>query len=347
MTPSSPLATLLLAAIAAAPLAPTAAQTAGRAEYHVAREIKLGGDGRWDYVTLDSLGHRLFIARQTRIMVVDPETGKLLGEIPGLNGAHGTALAYPSGHGFATSGHDSTVTMFDLHSLKVLARIKAADDADAVLYDPSSQRVFTFNGDAGSSTVIDPRSGRVVGSIDLGGKPEFAVSSGSGKLYANIEDKGEVVEIDPFKLQVVRRWPLEGCDEPTGLAIDRAHGILFSVCHSKIMAISDIRAGRTIAAVPIGGGVDGAAFDPGPGLAFASNGDGSITVVHEDSPTSFHVLSTVPTRRGARTMTVDPRTHRLYTVTADFGATPAPTDGEPHPRPTLIPGTFALLELDR
>jgi DNA-binding beta-propeller fold protein YncE len=337
------LATIVLAATVFAPLA---AQTPARPTYHVVHDFKLGGDGRWDYVTLDSVGHRLFIARQTRVMIVSPETGKLLGEIPGLTGAHGTALAYPTGHGFATSGRDSSVIMFDLHSLKVLSHIKAAEDADAVLYDPVSRRVFTFNGDARSSTAIDPGTGKVVGSIDLGGKPEFGVSSGSGRLYVNIEDKGEVAEVDPVKLQVVRRWRLDGCDEPTGLAMDRAHGLLFSVCHSKVMVVSDAGAGRTIARLPIGGGVDGAAFDPGTSLAFASNGDGSITVVHEDSPTTFHVVSTATTRRGARTMTVDPTTHRLYTVTADFGATPAPTDSEPRPRPSLVPGTFSLLVLE-
>ena len=341
MNPVHTLAPLLLAA----PLAPLAAQAAPAA-YHVTHDIRLGGDGRWDYVTLDSVGHRLFIARQNRVMVVDPKSGKLLGEIPGLDGAHGTAMAYAAGHGFATSGRDGSVTMFDLRSLKVLARIKAADDADAILYDPSSKRIFTFNGDANSSTAIDPESGKVIGSIALGGKPEFGVSSGSGRLYVNIEDKGEIAELDPDKLQVLRRWPLEGCEEPTGLAIDRANDLLFSVCHSKVMAISDARAGRTIADVPIGGGVDGAAFDPGTGLAFASNGDGTITVVHEDSPTTFHVVSTATTRRGARTMTLDPRTHRLYTVTADFGETPAPTESDPHPRPSLLPGTFSLLVLE-
>jgi len=347
MTPRCALATLLFAAAAsAAPFASLAGQSASPAGYHVTHDLKLGGDGRWDYVTLDSVGHRLFIARQTRVMVVDPASGKLLGEVPGLNGAHGTALAYAAGHGFATSGRDSSVVMFDLRSLRVLARLKAADDADAVLYDPASKRVFTFNGDAGTSTAIDPESGKVIGSIELGGKPEFGVADGSGRLYVNIEDKGEIAELDPVGLRVVRRWPLDGCEEPTGLAMDRAHDLLFSVCHSKVMAISDARAGRTIAEVPIGGGVDGAAFDPGTGLAFASNGEGSITVVHEDSPTTFHVVSTAATRRGARTMTLDPRTHRLYTVTADFGATPAPTTADPHPRPSLVPGTFSLLELD-
>ncbi len=330
------------------PLAALAGQSAtGPAAYHVVRDIKLGGDGRWDYITVDSVGHRLFIARQNRVMVVDPASGKLLGEIPGLDGAHGTVLVYPAGRGFATSGRDGRVTMFDLRSLRILGRIEAADDADAVLYDPASKRVFTFNGDPGTSTVIDPRSGKVIGSIALGGKPEFGVADGSGRLYVNLEDKAEIAEIDPFELRVTRRWRLAGCEEPTGLAIDRAHQILFSGCHSRVMAISDARAGRTIAQVPIGGGVDGCAFDPGTQLAFASNGEGSITVVHEDSPTAFRVVSTVTTRRGARTMALEQETHRLYTVTAEFGETPAPSPSDLHPRPTLVPGTFALLELDR
>jgi DNA-binding beta-propeller fold protein YncE len=330
----------------ATPPAALVAQTSAGASYHVARDLKLGGDGRWDYVTVDSVGHRLFIARQTRVMVVDPASGKLLGEIPGLNGAHGVALVYATGHGFATSGHDSTVTMFDLKTLRVLRRTRAADDADAVLYDPASKRVFTFNGDAHSSSVIDPVSGKLVGNIPLGGKPEFGVTSGQGRLYVNLEDKAEVVEIDPVAMRVRRRWSLGPCEEPTGLAIDRAHHLLFSGCHNKLMAISNAAEGRMIAHVPIGGGVDANAFDPASQLAFASNGDGTITVVHEDSPTSFHVASTVATRPGARTMALDERTHRLYTVTSAFGPTPAPTPSEPHPRPSLVPGTFSLLVLE-
>ncbi len=325
---------------------PLAAQTIAGPAYHVARDIRLGGDGRWDYVVVDTAEHRLFIARQTRVMVVEPGSGRLLGEIPGLDGAHGVALAYPSGHGFATSGRDSSVTMFDLKTLKVLTRIKAADDADAVLYDPVSKRIFTFNGDAGSSTAIDPATGAVAGSIPLGGKPEFGVTDNKGRLYVNIEDKGEVVEIDPVALKVTRRWSIAPCEEPTGLAIDRAHHLLFSGCHSGVMTISDAATGRRIAEVPIGQGVDGAAFDPSTSLAFASNGDGTLTVVHEDSPTTFHVVSNVRTRRGARTMALDERTHRVYTVTAAFGDTPAPTAEEPRPRPRLLSGTFSLLVLD-
>jgi DNA-binding beta-propeller fold protein YncE len=331
----------------ATPSAALLSQTSTGASYHIARDLKLGGDGRWDYVTVDTVNRRLFIARQTRVMVVDQESGKLLGEIPGLNGAHGVALAFQAGHGFATSGHDSTVTMFDLKTLRVLRRTKAADDADAVLYDPVSKNVFTFNGDAQSSSVIDPVSGKLIDSIPLGGKPEFGVTSGHGRLYVNLEDKAEIVEIDPTARQVSRRWSLAPCEEPTGLAIDRVHHLLFSGCHNRLMAISNAADGRMIAQVPIGSGVDAGAFDPSSQLAFASNGDGTLTVIREDDPTRFHVIATVITRPGARTMALDERTHRIYTVTSDFGPMPAPTATEPHPRPTLVPGTFSLLVIDR
>ena len=313
--------------------------------YHVVKEIRLGGEGRWDYIVFDTAAHRLFIARQTRVMVIDPESGKSLGEIPGLDGAHGIALVNQLGRGFATSGRDGSVTMFDLGTLRVLTRIPAAEDADAVLYDPASKRVLTFNGDAGSSTVIDPASGKAVGSIPLGGKPEFGVTAGDGKVYVNIEDQGKVAEIDPVGMRVSRSWSIAPCEEPTGLAIDRAHHRLFSVCRNRLMAVSDAASGRVIATVPIGEGVDGAAFDPATGLAFASNGDGSITVVHEESPAAFRVIATVPTRRGARTVALDQKTHRLFTVTADLGPTPAPTAEQPHPRPSVVPGTFTLLVL--
>jgi hypothetical protein len=190
-------------------------------------------------------------------------------------------------------------------------------------------------------------SGRLVGSVPLGGKPEFGVTTGQGRLYVNLEDKAEIAEIDPTEMRVRRRWSLAPCEEPTGLAIDRVHHLLFSGCHNRIMAISDAAAGKLVAQVPIGSGVDAGAFDGSLQLAFASNGDGTLTVVHEDSPTSFRVVATVPTRPGARTMALDERTHRIYTVTAAFGPAPAPTPSEPHPRPSLVPGTFSLLVLDR
>jgi DNA-binding beta-propeller fold protein YncE len=328
------------ALLCAGPL-PARAQT-----YHVTRTYTLGGDGGWDYVALDTAGHRLFIARQNRVMVVNPETGALLGEIPGLDRAHGVAFDYAHGRGFATSGADSAVTMFDLGTLAVQGKVTAAVDDDAVLYDPATGHVFTMNGDAGSASVIDPLSGRRIGTIELGGKPEYGVSAGDGKLYVNLEDKAEVVEVDARAMRVVRRWSLAPCEAPTGLAIDRAHHRLFSGCRSGVMAISDAQAGRMLTTLPIGRGVDACRFDAGTALAFASNGDGTLSVIHEDAPDRYSVVGTVATRQGARTMELDERTHTIYTVSAEFGPAPAPTPERPRPRPSIVPNSFALLVLE-
>jgi len=315
--------------------------------YHVTHTYTLGGDGGWDYLSLDTVGHRLFVARQDRVMVMDPANGKLLAEIPGLNRAHGIAFDYADGKGFATSGGDSSVVIFDLKTLQVTGRTIAAPDADAVLFDPVTKRIFTFNGDSRSSSVIDAASGKRIGTIDLGGGPEFAVSAGDGKLYVNLEDSSAIDEIDAATMKVLRRWPLAPCQSPSGLAIDRAHHRLFSGCHNKVMAISDAQAGKVITTVPIGEGVDANRFDPGTQLAFASTGDGTITVVHEDGPDTYSVVTNVATKRGARTMEVDLATHVVYTVSADFGPPPAPTPDRPRPRPSIVPGTFALLVLER
>jgi len=314
-------------------------------QYHIVQRYVLGGDGGWDYIALDRVGHRLFVARQDRVMVIDPAAGKLLAEIPGLNRAHGVAFDYASGHGFASSGADSTVTMFDLKTLQVLGKIPVAVDDDAILYDPATKHVFTMNGDAGSASVIDPVAGKNIGTIPLDGKPEFGVSAGNGKLYANIEDKSEVVEIDAAAMKVVRRWPIAPCASPSGLAIDVAHQRLFSVCRNKLMGISDVAAGRLVTTVPIGAGVDAARFDPATGLAFASNGEGTLTVVHQDTPDRYTVAQTVQTMPGARTMELDPATHLVYTVSAEFGPQPAPAPGQRRGRPPVLPGTFALLVL--
>jgi YVTN family beta-propeller protein len=321
---------------------------AGSAQsYHVVNTYTLGGDGGWDYLALDTVGHRLFIARANRVMVVDPDNGKVLAEIPGLKGAHGVAFAYEAGHGFATSGADSSVVMFDLKTLQVLGRTTAAPDADAILYDPATKRIFTFNGDSHNASVIDVATGQRIGSIELGAGPEFGVSAADGKLYVNLEDKGAVAEIDAAAMKVTRQWSLAPCQAPTGLAIDRAHHRLFSGCRNQMMAISDATTGKLITTVPIGQGVDACRFDPGTQLAFASNGDGTLTVVHEAAPDTFTVVANVATKRGARTMELDLKTHRVYTATADFGPTPAPTADRPRPRPSLVPGTFALLVLDQ
>jgi len=314
--------------------------------YHVVKTLTLGGDGGWDYLALDTAGHRLFIARQDRVMVVDPAAGTVLGVIPGLNRAHGVAFDYASGHGFATSGADSTVTMFDLKTLRVLGRTVAAIDDDGILYDPATRRIFTMNGDAGSATAIDPVTGRRIGAVDLGGKPEFGVSAGDGKLYVNLEDKSEVVEVDAQALKVTRHWSIAPCQSPSGLAIDRASHRLFSGCHNGLMGVSDAVAGKLVTTVPIGRGVDACRFDAGDHLAFASNGDGTLTVIREETPDTYSVVSNATTKQGARTMELDEATHRLYTVTADFGPAPAPTPEHPRQRPPVLPNTFALLVLE-
>jgi DNA-binding beta-propeller fold protein YncE len=315
--------------------------------YHVTHTYMLGGDGGWDYLSLDTVGHRLFVARQDRVMVLDPASGKVLAEIPGLNRAHGIAFDYADGKGFATSGGDSSVVIFDLKTLQVTGRTIAAPDADAVLFDPATKRIFTFNGDSRSSSVIDAASGKKIGTIDLGGGPEFAVSAGDGKLYVNLEDSSAIDEVDAATMKVLRRWPLAPCESPSGLALDRAHHRLFSGCHNKVMAISDAQAGKVITTVPIGEGVDANRFDPGTQLVFASTGDGTITVVHEDGLDTYSVVTNVATKRGARTMEVDLATHIVYTVSADFGPPPAPTPERPRPRPSIVPGTFVLLVLER
>src|SRR6202047_4500848 len=252
--------------------------------YRVTQTYTLGGDGSWDYVVPDPPGHRLFIARQSRVMVVDEDSGTLLGEITGIQGAHGTAVAEGTGHGFATSGNDQSVVMFDLKTLKVLGRIPAAEDADAILYDSASNRVFTLNGDAHSSTVIDPRAGTLITNIPLGGKPEYGASAGDGKVYANLTDTSEVVEIDAKTASIARRWSTAPCKQPVPMALDTAHHRLFSGCRSGVMAVSDYQTGKVVATVPIGGGVDGAGFDAASGNAFA---------FHQDSPDQYHVIENI------------------------------------------------------
>src|ERR1700704_3640746 len=306
--------------------------------YRVTHTYALGGDGGWDYIVPDPPNHRLFIGRQNRVMVVDEENGTLVGEVTGIQGAHGTALAAATGHGFATSGSDQSVVMFDLKTFKVLGRIPAAEDADAIIYDGASNRVFTFNGDAHSSTVIDPRAGTLITNIPLGGKPEYGASAGDGKVYANLTDTREGVEIDAKAATVARRWSTGACKQPVAMAVDTAHHRLFSGCRSGVMAVSDYQKGKVVATITIGAGVDGAAYDAVSADAFASNADGTLTVIHQDSPDQYHVIENVQTAQGARNMGLDPTNHRLFIVSAKFG--PAPPGGRG--RGPVLPGTFAL-----
>ena len=310
--------------------------------YRVTHTYTLGGDGSWDYVVPDPPNHRVFIARQNRVMVVSEDDGRLIGEVTGINGAHGTAIAQDSGHGFATSGKDESVVMFDLKTFQALKRIPAAEDADAILYDKPSNRVFTLNGDAHSSTVIEPGAGAVITNIPLGGKPEYGVSAGDGKVYANLTDTNEVVEIDAKNASVTRRWSTAPCKQPVSMAIDTAHRRLFSGCRSGVMAISDYAAGKVVATVPIGKGVDGAGYDPAFSDAFASNADGTLTVIHQDSADQYRVTQTLETPPGSRNMGLDPTNHRLFVVSAKFG--PIPPGGRRGP---VLPGTFTLMTIER
>jgi len=291
-------------------------------EYKVAKTWKLGGEGGWDYLTADADGHRLFISRATRVMVLDTTSGKQIGEIPDTPGIHGIALAADLGRGFTSNGRDDTVSVFDLKSLAVEKKIKVGNGPDAILYDAFSKRVFTFNGRGHDTSAIDASKGEVAGKLDLGGKPEFAATDEKGTIFVNIEDKSELVAFDAQKLTEKARWKLADCEEPTGLAIDRKNRRLFAGCSgNRKMAIVDADSGKILATPAIGDGCDAAAFDPDLGLAFASAGDGTITVIREDSPDKFSVAQTVTTQKGARTMAVDTKTHQLFTVTANVSGT--------------------------
>jgi DNA-binding beta-propeller fold protein YncE len=280
-------------------------------------------------------------------MVVDMNDGHLIAEIMGINGAHGTALAAGTGHGFATSGDDSSVVMFDTKTYKTLGRIPAAEDADAIIYDPASKRVFTFNGDANSSTVIDPRQGTLLTNIPLGGKPEYGQSARNGMIYVNLTDSGQVAEIDAKNMRVTRRWSTAPCKNPVSMAIDTRHQRLFSGCRSGVMAISDYKNGRVVTTLPIGRGVDGAGYDPVTRDAYASNVDGTLTVIHQDTPDTYHVVENVQTAQGGRNMGIDPASHRIYVVSAKYGPVPAEsTATNPRRRPPILPGTFMVMVVE-
>jgi DNA-binding beta-propeller fold protein YncE len=311
--------------------------------YHLLKKIPLGGEGGWDYLTFDLDSGRLFIARATHVVVLDPASGKVVGDIPDTPGVHGIALAPGLGRGFISNGRAGTVTIFDLRTLSTIGHVTAGQNPDAIVYDPASKRVFAMNGHSHDETAIDAASGKVAGTIALEGKPEFAVADGRGRIYVNLEDKSQLVALDSQKLAVVARWPLAPCEEPTGLAIDTEHRRLFSGCSNKLMAVVDADSGKVITTLPIGSGVDATGFDPGLQYAYASNGEGTLTVIHEDAPNKFTVVDNVPTQHGARTMALNPSTHQVYLATADFGPRPPATPEQPHPRPAILPNTFVVL----
>jgi len=335
---------VIAGAVTLAALALAAPQSSG---YHLVKKVTLGGDGGWDYLNVDSDTHRVFISHATHVMVVDPD-GNVVGDVGNLKGTHGAALAPEFNHGFTSNGQSNSVTMFDLKTLQTIKEIPLpAMGPDGYLYDKASKRMFTFNARSQDATAVDAQTGEVVGSVPLGGKPETAQPDGEGHVFVNIEDKNQILEFDSKALKVLTTWPTESCDEPGGLAIDTAHKRLLVGCHNKAMTVVDYTNGKLVATIPIGMGVDATWFDPGTGLAFSSCGDGTITVAHEDSPDKYTVVDTIMTQNGARTMALDTKNHNIYTVTAEFGPTPAATEQNPRPRPTQLPGTFTLLIFGR
>ena len=318
-----------------------------QARYHVIRTLPIGGEGSWDYLTVDPDARRIYISRGTHTMVVDEDSGKVVGDIPDTQNPHSIVLLPELLRGFISNGNSNTVTIFDLKTLALIKQVPTTGQGpNGMLYDPASKHLFTFNRPSNNATAIDPAAGNVVGTIGLGGgRTEFATADGKGNIFVHIEDRGQIVVFDSQKLVIEHVWPLAPCEGPTGMAIDTVHRRIFSGC-DKMMAVVDADSGKVITTLPTGPGVDATGFDPGTGLAFSSNGgDGTLTVVHEDSPDKFTVVSQVPTKQGARTMALDPKTHHVFVVTADFTPAPAPTPDNPRPRPQMVPNSFVLLEL--
>ena len=312
--------------------------------YKITNRISFPGSEGWDYLFADSAARQLYVSHGSAVEVVDLDSQKPIARISGLNRIHGVAVADDLNRGFISDGADNVVVIFDLKSHAVLQRVKTGADPDAILFDPVSKRVFTFNGRSQNMTAIDPTTGDVVGTTDLGGDPEFPVSDGQGKIFANIADKNEMVQINPATLKIENRWSLAPCERPSGLAIDISGERLFSVCSNQKMMVMDNKSGKIVATLPIGNGPDAAIYDSDKKLAFSSNGrDGTLTVIKQDSPDKYSVLETIPTEKSARTMALDTKTHNLYFSAGQFGAPPEPTADNPHPRPKLAPDSFHVL----
>jgi DNA-binding beta-propeller fold protein YncE len=311
--------------------------------YHLLKKIEVGGEGGWDYLFADTEDHRLYASHATKVVVIDTEKDTIIGEIANIKGVHGIAVAKDFGRGFISDGRDNSITIFDLKTLKTLDTVKVGKNPDAIIYDAASKRVFAFNGGSSDVTVIEASTGKIAGTIALSGKPEFATADGKGTVFVNLEDKSEVVKIDSNKLTIQARWSIAPGEEPSGMAIDRQNQRLFIVCGNKKMIVLNFENGKVIADLPIGDGTDAASFDATTKLAFSSNGEGTITIIHEDSKDKFSVVENITTQRGARTMTLDAKTHKIYLATAQFGATPAPTKERPNPRPSIVPNSFVIL----
>jgi YVTN family beta-propeller protein len=312
--------------------------------YQVQQTWKLGGDGGWDYLKVDEAAHLLYITRGNRVMVVDLQSGKLLGEITGLQGVHGVALDSNGKYGYISDGAAGAIRVFDRATRQLVTTVPVGQGPDAIVFEPTHKYVMSFNGRSKDASVVDTATNKLIATIPLPGRPEFAAPDGKGNVFLNIEDKNEVARIDANTLKITATWPVAPCESPSGFAIDPANQRLFSVCDGKIMAVTDAESGKVVATAAIGQGPDAAAFDRKRSLAFSSNGqDGTLTIIHQDSPDKYSVLQTVETKRGARTMALDESTGKVYLVTADFGPRPPATADNPRPRPAILPGSFVVL----
>ena len=306
--------------------------------YALTKTISIPGDEGWDYVGVDSAARRVYVSHGSHVVVLDADTYAIVGDIPDTAGVHGIAIAADLGRGFTSNGRANNSTFFDLKTLKPIGVYPTGTNPDAILYEPVTKRVFTFNGRSQDATALDAMTGAALGTVPLGGKPEFAAADGNGGIYVNIEDKSELVHLDAKKLTILHRWPLAPCQEPSGLAIDLKNHRLFAGCDNKMMAVIDGESGKVVATPAIGDGVDANAYDPGTNYAFASTGDGHLTVVHQDSPDQYTVVENAPTKKSARTMGLDLKTHTVFLPSAEFDA---PAAGER--RGKMKPGSFAVL----
>ncbi len=316
----------------------TATPALAASGYHVIKTIPVGGDTGWDYVYVDSDARRVYVSRGTHVVVLDADTYAVVGDIPDTQGVHGIAIASALGRGFTSNGRANTVTIFDLKTLKAIGTVQTGANPDAILYDSVSKRVFTFNGRGKNATAINAADGTVVGTVALGGKPEFAVADGKGSLYVNDEDTSELHHLDAQSLKELHHWPLAPCKSPSGLAMDVANRRLFSVCDEKVMAVVNADTGKVVATPAICDGPDASAFEPSTGYVFASCGDGNLTVIHEDSPDKYTVVENVPTKKSARTMGLDLKTHNIFLPAADFEP-PAPGER----RGKMKSGSFVIV----
>lgn len=336
-------ASLFAFAAFAAVFSRAATPAPGPSGYHIVKTVPVDGPGGWDYLTVDNDARRLYLSHATHVVVFDADNFSVVGDIPDTQGVHGIALAPEFGRGFTSNGRANTATIFDLKTLKTLGTVKTGTNPDAIVFDGATKRVFALNGGSKDATAFNAADGTVVGTLAVGGRPEFAVADGKGSIFVNIEDTSEVVEFDAQKLTVMHRWPLAPCKAPSGLAMDTKNRRLFEGCDNEMMAVVDADSGRVIATVPTGEGVDANAFDPATQYAFASNGEsGTLSVVHQDSPSKYSLVENVPTKKSGRTMALDLKTHNVIIPAADFEPKAA---GER--RPKIKPGSMVLLVLSK